>query len=88
MKIANKIKNFINRRVLRTPGCEFFVKNKDLNSRKKYLSFWLNTAKKNIKLFYGKPIISYPIEMAIKSNLFAKIMDKEKKEFFMVAQVL
>jgi len=50
MKIANKIKNFINRRVLRTPGCEFFVKNKDLDSRKKYLNFWLNTAKKNKSL--------------------------------------
>jgi pseudaminic acid cytidylyltransferase len=30
--------------------------------------------KKNIKLFYGKPIISYPIEMAIKSNLFEKVI--------------
>ncbi len=29
--------------------------------------------KKNIKNFLGKPIISYPIEQAIKSNLFDKV---------------
>jgi N-acylneuraminate cytidylyltransferase len=30
--------------------------------------------KKNIKLFLGKPIISYSIELALKSNLFDEIM--------------
>ncbi len=30
--------------------------------------------KKNIKCFLGKPIISYPIEAALKSNLFNEIM--------------
>ena len=30
--------------------------------------------KKNIKFFYGKPIISYSIEVAKKSNLFDEIM--------------
>ena len=34
MKLINKIKNYINRRVLRTPGVEFFIENKDLNLRK------------------------------------------------------
>ena len=29
--------------------------------------------KKNIKQFLGKPIISYSIETALKSNLFSKI---------------
>ena len=31
-------------------------------------------AKKNIKEFYGKPIIAYSIELAINSNLFDEIM--------------
>jgi len=30
--------------------------------------------RKNIKLFYGKPIIAYSIEAAIKSNLFDEVM--------------
>lgn len=40
--------------------------------------------RKNIKLFLGKPIISYSIESALKSNLFDEIMvstdDDEIKE--------
>ena len=47
MKLINKIKNYINRRVLRTPGVEFFIENKDLNLRKKHLNFWLDKARKN-----------------------------------------
>lgn len=30
--------------------------------------------KKNIKLFYGKPLIAYSIEVALKSNLFDKVI--------------
>ncbi|PJZ58145.1 pseudaminic acid cytidylyltransferase [Leptospira barantonii] len=30
--------------------------------------------RKNIKNFYGRPIISYPIELALKSNLFDEVM--------------
>jgi N-acylneuraminate cytidylyltransferase len=30
--------------------------------------------KKNIKDFFGKPIIAYPIELALKSNLFDEVM--------------
>jgi pseudaminic acid cytidylyltransferase len=30
--------------------------------------------KKNIKDFFGKPIIAYPIEMALKSNLFDEVI--------------
>ena len=30
--------------------------------------------KKNIKDFFGKPIIAYPIELAIESNLFDEVI--------------
>ena len=30
--------------------------------------------KKNIKNFLGKPIISYPIKLALESNLFDKVI--------------
>ena len=30
--------------------------------------------KKNIKDFYGKPLIAYSIETALKSNLFEKVI--------------
>ena len=30
--------------------------------------------KKNIKLFHGKPLIAYSIEVAIKSKLFDKVI--------------
>ena len=30
--------------------------------------------KKNIKLFHGKPLIAYSIEVAIKSKLFSKVI--------------
>lgn len=50
MNIVGKLKNFINKRVLKTPGVEFLRKNKDLNARKKHINFWLNRAKKNKSL--------------------------------------
>ena len=50
MNIVGKFKNFINKRILKTPGVEFLRKNKDLNTRKKHINFWLNRAKKNKSL--------------------------------------
>ncbi len=42
--------------------------------------------KKNIKLFHGKPIISYTIEVALKSKLFDKIIvNTDDKEIAKVA---
>ena len=50
MNIGTKIRNYLNRKIFRTPGVEFFVNNKDFDSRKKYINYWLNKAKKNKSL--------------------------------------
>lgn len=43
--------------------------------------------RKNIKLFYGKPIIAYSIEAAIKSNLFDEVMvSTDDEEIANIAQ--
>lgn len=43
--------------------------------------------RKNIKLFYGKPIITYSIEAAIKSNLFDEVMvSTDDEEIANIAQ--
>jgi len=43
--------------------------------------------KKNIKLFFGKPLIAYSIEVALKSNLFYKvIVSTDDKEIAKIAQ--
>ena len=45
--LIQKFRKYINNRILRTPGVEFFVKNHDVNQRKKYINFWINRAKNN-----------------------------------------
>ena len=48
----NKIKKFINKRILRTPDLKYLIKEKDsLKNKKKHVNFWLNQAKKNQSLF-------------------------------------
>ena len=45
--------------------------------------------KKNIKYFLGKPIISYSIEAAIKSNLFDEVMvSTDDEEIAKIANLL
>ena len=48
--IIQKFRKLINNRILRTPGVEFFLRNKNVDERKKHLDFWLNKAK-NKKCF-------------------------------------
>ena len=43
--LVQKFRKLINNRILRTPGVEFFLRNKNVNERKKHLDFWLNKAK-------------------------------------------
>ena len=45
--LIQKFTKYINNRILRTPGVEFFDNNKDINARKKYINFWLNRSRKN-----------------------------------------
>ena len=44
--IFQKLRKFINNRLLKTPGVDFLKKNKDINDRKKHINFWINKAKK------------------------------------------
>ena len=44
--IIQKFRKYINNRILRTPGVEFLLKNKNLNDIKKNINFWINKAKK------------------------------------------
>ena len=50
----NKLKRYFNKVIFRTPGLEFFQKNKDIEIRTKYLNFWFNKVKKkkNFRRFF------------------------------------
>lgn len=48
----NKIKKFLNKKILRTPDLKYLIKEKNnTNNKKKYVNYWLNQAKKNQSLF-------------------------------------
>ena len=46
INFINKVKKYFNKVIFRTPGLEFFPKNKDIKIRTKYLNFWFNKVKK------------------------------------------
>ena len=54
INFINKVKKYFNKVIFRTPGLEFFQKNKDIEIRTKYLNFWFNKVKnkKNFKRFF------------------------------------
>lgn len=56
--IIDKFRKYLNNRILRTPGVEFFERNQNIDERKKYIDFWINRArnKKSFqKYFFSEP---------------------------------
>jgi len=71
----NKLKRYFNKVIFRTPGLEFFKKNKNVKIRTKYLDFWFNKVKnkKNFRRFFLDNVSSHnklPIRF-IQNNKYA-----------------
>ena len=67
MSFSNKLINYTNRKLLRTPGVEFLKKEIDLQKRKKYLDYWFN------KVLKKKSFNKYFSKNNEKSNFYKKI---------------
>jgi hypothetical protein len=50
INLIKKFRGYFNKIIFRTPGVEFFRQNKSIESKKKYINFWLKKARKNESL--------------------------------------
>ena len=50
INLVSKFRGYFNKKIFKTPGVEYFRQNKSIESKKKYINFWLQKAKKNKSL--------------------------------------
>ena len=70
MNLLTKIRNYINRKVLKTPGVKFLQQNSDKNMRKKHINFWLNRArkKKNFQKYFFQEVNNQKNQITFKNE--------------------
>ena len=69
--VINKIKRYIYKTCLRTPGLEFFKENSDIKARSKYLNFWFKKVKNKKsfkKYFLNDENLSEKLPIRFKQN--------------------
>jgi len=86
INLINKFRKYFNKTIFRTPGVEYFRQNKSIESKKKYINFWLQKAKRNKSLkkyFFAQTLnnhseITYRIkndEYIISKNMFSALSE-------------
>ena len=86
INLINKFRKYFNKTIFRTPGVEYFRQNKSIESKKKYINFWLQKAKRNksLKKYFFKQTlnnhneITYRIkndEYIISKNMFSALSE-------------